>query len=101
MICHISVYFLQDPNPENLQAVAAALQKAGEGLECVSYRSGLSAFPVPAGAPAGPMFGDAAQVILFEREEQAARWPMHPNHRALFAATDDMVDKVTVIDFHC
>ena len=95
MIIHISLFYLK--NPADAQKMYDALRSVSDP-SIVKNMVGMNIAAVPSfdGAPA---MADAAQVLYFATEADAAVYPAGEAHRRLQAQTHHMISHVAAIDF--
>lgn len=99
-IRHISVFFLKERTPENMETLVKGFEKVGESYPNLLNQAGKGLLPdAPPPAGAGPDFGDVVHIIDFPNPEDAAAYPTSPAHLALMKETNHLIDRVVAIDY--
>lgn len=97
MIRHISIFILN--NIEEKNQLIELLNEVGEKSSLiVSSQVGFHIGKKPPVGLEGPHFGDVVQMIDFQNQEDADKYPLSNEHLNLFENGPKM-NEVTVIDF--
>ena len=97
MIVHISLFYLKDPDAAD-QMVAALNEVPKQNPAITSSLVGRN-WVTPPLAPGLPDFADVAQVITFDRPEDAAAYAESPAHLHLRETTDHLIERVSAVEF--
>ena len=95
MIIQISLFYLN--YPADAEKMCEALRSVSD-LSIVKNIVGKNVASPPAFEGA-PVMADAAQILYFASEADAAAYPAGKAHRNLQEKTDSMISQVAAIDF--